>query len=96
MVLNNKELRTIERALGMVIGVCAVIGGEDSATLLDAVEIIDDTLGMAEAREKEEKREAEEKALEYQKSIADYLHQQNYGTAETSVHNLHNAQEEGQ
>lgn len=51
MVLNNKELRTIERALGMVIGVCAGIGGEDGATLLDAVEIIDDTLGMAEARE---------------------------------------------
>ena len=58
MVLNNKDLRDIERALGMILGSVDV---EDEAkrgeTVLDALQMIDDTFAGAEKREQDEKKQ---------------------------------------
>lgn len=58
MTLNNNDLRTIERALGMVLGI-SDFGNPGASTLVDAVEMIDAALDDAEKREKEKKQGCE-------------------------------------
>lgn len=49
MTLNCKDLSTINRALGMVLGI-SDFGSPGASTLVDAVEMIDATLDEAEKR----------------------------------------------
>ncbi len=83
MTLNNKELRAIERALGMVAAVADTLDGPRANTLCAAVAQIDEVLSQAE------KRNEAEKSLSYQKALEQSLRQTDYAGT-TSVHNLHN------
>lgn len=58
MVLNNKDMRTIERAMGMILGSVDV---DDEAkrkdTVMGALQMIDGTFEGAEKREEDEKKQ---------------------------------------
>lgn len=83
MTLNNKELRAIERALGMIVSMANVLGKcPNGTTLADAVQMIDNVLEEAEKRE-------EASRLTFQEALERSLRPTDY-TGTTSVHNLQN------
>lgn len=82
MTLNNKELRAIERAIGMVVAVADTLDGPRADTLCYVVAQIDEVLSQAEKRE-------EASRLTYQEALERSLRPTDY-TGTTSVHNLHN------